>query len=218
MKKASSEYKKVNGIKSLLATSAHSVLIFVILLASGSWAWFSTTVKDSGNQIQTGAYGLHVDVISGNDTIASEDYRGTTGTGSHVIEVENGNVYKIVLSVPEDETLRTEYGGYCIVSAGDDLHYTVPIGGVEDGVITLDEVENEISFQMWFPGTGTSRIEFLPYWGTYPLTLPKEWGEEMIPGEDDILEDSKKYVVSDGDIIVSPGDSMPTENPESVED
>ena len=57
-----------------------------------------------------------------------------------------------------------------------------------------------------FRGTGSSKIAFLPYWGMYPNTIPTE-GVVPIPLEDDILINDGKYVVSDGDIMVSPGDS-----------
>lgn len=193
--------KCISSIKGFLASSAHTIFICVILLGSVSWAWFTETVSGSKITLQTATYGLQA-VVSGNGVEISENYSGATDEGNNpVIEVENGKVYDICLSVPEDQD--TEYGGYCIVSAGDDLRYTVPIGGKKDG----KQNPEKICFKIWVPGTGTSRIEFLPYWGTYPATLPEKWKNGEILGKDDIIEDGIGYVISGGDITVSTGNS-----------
>ena len=192
------------NIIGLLASSAHGIIICLILCGSVSWAWFTEVISGPSITVQTASYGLHVDVVSGNVVVTGGDYFGATDEDNYAIEVENGNVYEIILSVPTDEegNLRqgyAEYGGYCIVSAGDDLHYTVPIGGEKDGVKNPEE----ISFKIWFPGTGSSRIEFVPYWGTYPSTLPTKWKDICI----DIIEDRVEYIVSGGDITVSSADN-----------
>lgn len=205
MKKVKKERKNimkcVSSIRGILASSAHTIIICVILLASVCWAWFSKDISGPKITLQTATYGLQA-VVSGNGVEISGNCSGVTGEDNNaVIEVENGKVYDISLSVPKDQS--TEYGGYCLVSAGDDLHYTVPIGGKKG-----DEPNPEkISFRIWIPGTGTSKVEFLPYWGTYPDTLPEKWKNGEILKKEDIIEDGVKYVISGGDITVSSGNS-----------
>lgn len=174
------------GIVEVVLSSAHGIVICVILLVSFSWAWFSEKVDGPSIKIRAATYGIQAEVISGNDTVTSGDYSSVTGKDNLAIEVENGRAYDIKL------TGTGTTGGYCVVSAGDDIHYTEPI-----------EAEGTLMFKIWFPGTGTSRIEFLPYWGEYPKTIPEE---DMIPKEEDVLEKDRAYVVSDGDIMVSGGD------------
>ena len=187
-------------IKSLLASSAHGILICTILLGSVSWAWFSEIVDTPDIKVQAAEYGIKA-TVSGNGVVTSGDYSGVKDGDNLVIEVESGKVHDITLTAQGTAEL---YGGYCVVSAGDDLYYTVPIGGENN--------PKEISFQILFQGIETGRIEFLPYWGTYPLTLPAEWKEEHIPAEGAILIDGGGYEVSGGDIKqVTPGDNSQSE-------
>ena len=186
--------KKECSIRGLLTSFAHTICICVILLGSVSWAWFSEIVNGPSIAVQTASYGINT-VVSGNGIVTSGDYCSVIGGDHFVVEVENGVAHDISLSA----TGSAVNGGYCIVSAGDDLYYTVPIGGQENS--------DKISFQIWFPGSGSSRIEFMPYWGRYPATLPTKWKEENVPGEGDIIENMGKYVVADGHITVSGADN-----------
>lgn len=208
MKTANNRYTETGGCRigfgKIVLSSAHGIIICVILLASFSWAWFSEKVEGPSIRVKAATYGITAKVSHSGNVVTSGDYSGAMDEGNSAIEVENGKVYEISLSVPEETALRTECGGYCIVSAGDDLHYTVPIGGEKDGVKNPEE----IIFQIWFPGTGTSRIEFHPYWGEYPKTIPEE---DSIPKIRDILENGLKYVVSDEGIMVSGGDNSQSE-------
>lgn len=191
----SKRWKECN-VRGLLASSAHSIIICVILLISLSWTWFTEIINAPGNTLQTASYSIRAEVseVSGNGVVTSIDYSSVTDGDHIVLEVENGTVYDINLSA----TGNAKNGGYCVVSAGDDLHYTVPIGGEDN--------EDTISFRIWFAGTGSSRIELLPYWGQYPDTLPVMWKEENLLLQEDIIENMGNYVVSGGDITVSGAD------------
>lgn len=181
------------SIKSLLASSAHGTLICTILLGSVSWAWFTETINAPG-KVQTAKYGITASVSCNGAVVTNGDCSGVTDGDNLVVEVESGKVHDIRLTALGTAEL---YGGYCVVSAGDDLHYTVPIGGKGN--------PEEISFQILFRGSGTGKIEFLPYWGIYPNTIPEN---QRIPVEGDILNDGYGYVVSGGDIKqVTPGDA-----------
>ncbi len=180
------------SIKSLLASSAHGILICTILLGSVSWAWFTETINAPGIKVQTAEYGITASVSCNGAVVTNGDCSGVTDEGGLIIEMESGKVHDVTLEAYGTAQWR---GGYCVVSAGDDLHYTVPIGGEEN--------QKKISFQILFRGSGTGKIEFLPYWGIYPNTIPEN---QRIPAEGDILVHEGKYVVSDGDMEVSKGD------------
>lgn len=189
------ENRKISVLASL-----HSFIICVMVLASFCFAWFTETVQIPGDTIQAAIYGITAEV-SGNGTVSSGDFSSFHGEESQeylTFEVENGQVYDIRLRAMEGSSAGN---GYCIVSAGDDVqydvYYTSPIGNGAD---------TEVAFRILFRGTGSSKIAFIPYWGVYPNTIPAE-GVVPIPLEKDILVDHGKYVVSDGDIMVSPGDS-----------
>lgn len=186
-----------SSIKALLVSSAHGILICTILLGAVSWAWFTQTVDAPSIHIKAAEYGISAQIGDGT-VVTSGDCSSVTGGDGLVIEVERGKVLDVTLTACGTAEL---YGGYCVVSAGDDLHYTVQIGG--------ENKPEEITFQMLFRGNGTGKVEFLPYWGTYPLTLPAEWREEIILGEENVLiDEGSGYVVSGGDIRqVTSGDN-----------
>lgn len=186
--------------KTFWAATAHSILIGVILLGSVSWAWFSETVDAPDIKVQTASYGIRAEV-SGNGAVISDREYGSVTDGDHlVIELENGIVHDITLT-----GLGTAgwNGGYCVVSAGDNVRYTQRIkpGGT-------------LEFQILFSGTESGRIEFLPYWGFYPDEILEEGisGTEVIKDtyvvkNDETDEKDGKYVVSGGDFMVSGGDA-----------
>lgn len=193
MKNIKKIFDQENGrksMKSLVASSAHGIVISAILLGSASWAWFSETVDAPDIKVQAAEYGIRAEIGSNGIVVTSGDCSSVTDGDGLVLEVENGKVHDITLTALGTAEL---YGGYCVVSAGDDLHYTVPIGGKGN--------PGAICFQVLFKGSGMGKIEFLPYWGTYPNTIPEG---TRIPV--DILIHDGKYVVSDGDIKVSDGD------------
>lgn len=180
------------SIKSLLISSAHSILICTILLGAVSWAWFTETINTPGIKVQTAEYGITASVSCNGAVVTEGDCSGVTNESGLIINMESGKVHDVTL---EAYGTAGKYGGYCVVSAGDDLHYTVPIGGENN--------QEKITFQVMFRGSGTGRMEFLPYWGTYPNTIPENM---RIPVQGDILIHEGKYVVSDEDMEVSKGD------------
>lgn len=190
--------KTKSSIKALLASSAHGILICIILLGTVSWAWFTQIVDAPSTHIKAASYGISAQIKIDGDVVTSGDCSSVTDGDGLVIEVEKGKVLDVTLTASGNAEL---YGGYCVVSAGDDLHYTVQIGGEGN--------PEEITFQMLFQGNGTGKVEFLPYWGTYPSTLPEEWREEIILGEgNDLISQGSGYVVSGGDVKqVTSGDN-----------
>lgn len=192
MKKICKIHKKETGssksVKSPLLASLHSIVICALVLVSFCFAWFTQTIQKPVT-IQAATYGITAEVSgNGNNTAYS-----TVTSGDYIaLEVENGKLYDICLKTTET-TSASE--GYCVVSAGDDIYYTVPIS---------QENRNGVSFQIFFRGTGSSKVDLLPYWGVYPNTIPEG---SVIPAADDVISSNGKYVVSDGDILVSPGDS-----------
>lgn len=192
------KHSQENGrrsIKALLASSAHSILICVMLLGSVSWAWFSQNVDAPDIRVQTAEYGIRA-TIECNGVVTGGDYNSYVSDGDHfVIEVESGKVHDITLTGLGTATWR---GGYCVVSAGDNIRYT--------NRILPDET---LTFKIYFGGTENGSIEFLPYWGEYPENIlgeaNKETGEMLIKDEYAVLG-SGEYIVSGGDFVVTPGD------------
>lgn len=196
--KACDEQEQKNGrrsIKVILASSAHSIVICIILLCSVSWAWFSQTIDAHDVRGQTAKYGISA-TVSGNGAVTDGDYKSYLPDGERfIIEVESGKVHDITLTGRGTATWK---GGYCVVSAGDNIRYTERI--------LPDE---KLAFQIYFVGMENGSIEFLPYWGDYPKDILGDANEET--GERPIKEDyavitSGKYIVSGGDFVVSPGD------------
>lgn len=214
------QQEKQGIIKTMLGSSAHGILICTMLLATVSWAWFSETISAPAAKIQTAGYGIQAKVISGGDILVTYDYASVTNGDSFDIELAGGVVYDVELTGLGEASWN---GGYCIVSAGDNVRYTERIYPGE-----------ELKFQVIIRGTDTGRIAFLPYWGYYPedileavsdvQTSPKdiyrvqEDGKYVISdtGSGDSIKDiyrvenDGKYVVSDGDFIVSSGDNNST--------
>ena len=123
--KTNNNPKRVDNIKVFLVSSAHSILICIILLVSVSWAWFSEAVNTPDIRIRTAEYGIEAKVECDGAVINGE-WSSVTAGDNLVIELESGKVHNVTLTARGTAEM---FGGYCVVSAGDDLHYTVPIGG-----------------------------------------------------------------------------------------
>lgn len=204
IKKISEQGNERRSMKLFLASSAHVIVICVILLGSVSWAWFTQTIDTPDIKVQAAEYGIRAEVSSNGIIVTSGDCCSVTDGDGLVLEVEKGKVHDITLTALGSAEL---YGGYCVVSAGDDLHYTMPIGGKDNLQV--------ISFQVFFKGSGIGKIEFLPYWGIYPNTIP---GENIIPLKEDILKQGYGYIVSGGDIAeVTPGNAKENQDEEMEE-
>ena len=117
------------SMKGSVLVSLHSIVICAMVLVSFCFAWFSEVVQVPGDTIRAATYGITAEV-SGNGTVTSGDFSSAVFGGEEneeyfAFEVENGRVYDIRLTTTEGTGAGK---GYCIVSAGDDVHYTVPIG------------------------------------------------------------------------------------------
>lgn len=185
--------------KTFWTASAHSILMGVILFGSVTWAWFSEIVDAPDITVETAGYGIRAEV-SGNGAVISNREYGSVTDGDHlVVEVESGIVHDITLTGLGTAEWN---GGYCVVSAGDNVRYTQRIKPGE-----------MLKFQILFSGTENGRIEFLPYWGFYPDGILEEGdgGNEVIKDiyvikNEENDETDGKYVVSGGDFVVSGGD------------
>lgn len=210
---------KQGMIRTFLGSSAHGILICIMLLATVSWAWFSETISAPQAKIQTAGYGIQAKVISGGDLLTTYDYASVTDGDSFSIELAGNVLYDVELTGLGEASRN---GGYCIVSAGDNVRYTERIYPGE-----------ELKFQIMIRGTDTGMIAFLPYWGYYPEDILEEVLDAQSKSKDiyrkdedgkyviwepvrgsikDIfrVENGGKYVVSDGDFIVSSGDNSST--------
>lgn len=157
-------------MKKFLLSSMHSIVISVVILASFSLAWFSDITSNKGNSIKAGTYGIET-TVSGN--------AATSDASKNVFYVNNGEFY--------DFTLRPEEGsidkGFCVVSAGDEIYHTAQVTSGDSG-------EQEFKFRIIFEGSGTRKIQFIPYWGEY---------SESVHPEGKLIENNN--VVSGGDVF-----------------
>lgn len=158
----------------LLLPSLHGIVICVMCLASVTWAFFSMSINNTGNIIKTAKYDVEIE-ISGSDS-------GFAKMEGYSLLVEEGKLYDVRIKAMGSAEL---FGGYCIVSAGDAIGHT---GQMVPG--------KELEFSMFFPGTGSRYVEFIPNWGLYRLEISA--GDE-IGANKVFLRDASGGDTSDGD-------------------
>ena len=152
-------------------SSLHAIITCAVLLIGITWAWFSETIAVSGT-ITTATYSAEVSVSGGDEgfvpvAVTYSAERGTTFT------VENGKVYDVRI-----KATGTAPEGYSVISAGDVIWHTVPMGP-----------ESEMTITAQFPGTGTREVSIVPSWGSYRDSL------------------NAGIAVSNGDVVISAGDA-----------
>lgn len=198
MKKTDKQQKsrnsdRKNGKSSVLA-SLHGIVICGLLLASFCFAWFTEVVKGPSITVKTATYGIKAEVSCNGAVVTSGDCIGVSDMDALIFELESGKAHDILLT-----GLGTaQSGGYCIVSAGDDVRYT-----------ELIHPNGELKFKIWFNGDENGRIKLIPSWGYYPETVLDKVDEEETPklNAKYAFQRDGEYVVSGGDIMVSDGDN-----------
>lgn len=145
----------------------HGIAICAMCFGSFTWAWFSASADNEGNKISAATYGAQIEVSG-----TGAGFETVSGYG---IQIEEGKRYDIRITA----TGSAPKGGYCIVSAGDDVCHTVQM-----------IPEDTLTFSVCFPGSGTRYVEFIPSWGTYRVEISA--GDKVANGS----------LVSPGDAVV----------------
>lgn len=198
MKKSDKQHKSKNSDrtskKSSVLASLHSIVICGLLLTSFCFAWFTEVVKGPSVTVKTATYGIMAEVSCNGAVVTRGDCNGSTEEGGLMVELESGKVHDILLT---GLGTASKYGGYCIVSAGDDVRYT-----------ELIYPNGELKFKIWFNGDKNGRIKLIPSWGYYPESVLEkvDEGEKPMLNVKYAFQCDGEYVVSGGDIMVSGGD------------
>lgn len=130
----------------LLITSFAAIFMCIICLCSTTYAWFTKTLPNTGNQIN-----MAEDCLL---EITVEDENGVALQGIESgVQLDAGVKYTVTLTLPGNTG-----SGYCLISANGNTYYT-------DYILRHTEQEKMISF--WVMVEETKTVTFTPRWGIY---------------------------------------------------
>ena len=135
----------------LLITAVAGILLCIFCLCSTTYAWFTASIPNTGNEVKAAGECLLAIEVS-RDGVALEATEGG-------VELEAGAdgeeiVYTVTLTLPQGSA-----SGYCLVTAGGESYYTAYIARHSEPEPV------RVSFTVTVGSTQT--VKFTPKWGIY---------------------------------------------------
>ena len=150
MKKQNSNTEKLGdkAFVRLITMSVFGILLCIVCLCSSSYAWFSTSLSNNSNVIQSAQCLLTVVANDGDNELVQNEDGSTTITAS--------GTYTVTVSLPEGSS-----SGYCVIKAGGNVYHS--------DYIAWDEAPAEFSFTLvvsdGYDFSGS--VVLAPHWGIY---------------------------------------------------
>lgn len=125
----------------LLFSTIVSSFICILCLCSATFALFSGGVSNTSNTLESGVYGIDVEIINSENEILGNTLLGN-GSLSYTFEAESK--YTVKITTTAKTTVTT---GFCIISIGNQKYKTVLIGeeGVEELEFELDVKSQDLT-------------------------------------------------------------------------
>lgn len=175
------KYAKVSdkSLSRIMLSSVFGILICGICLVGLTWAWFSSSITSTANNITAANFTVDIRVTHvGDDTPLSP----TEENGKYTYTLSAGTEYAVIITALGD---AEKYGGYCSVSylRANPYHTIQLYPGTGDGKI------HSVTFTV--NASDASELTITPQWGTY------------VKPDDEVLIGN-----SDGDIDTIPPRSL----------
>ena len=151
MEKQNNDTEKLTdkAFSRLMLTSVLGILMCMACLCSATWAWFNAGVEASGNKVQSGSFGLDVEVFdSTGEKVAVIEQAG----GKTICVFSQAGLYSVSLETSDDTTVSK---GFCDVTAAGKRYNT--------SLIKKDE-SNPFCFSLDVRSDNLTVI-FSPAWG-----------------------------------------------------
>lgn len=145
------KYGKVSdqSFSRIMLSSVFGILICGMCLAGLTWAWFTSHVTSTANNITSAKFSVDIRVIpNGTDTPLSP----TEENGNYILD---SGTYTVTVTAQGSAT-----AGFCTIAFGGQTYHTVPL---------FTDTESE-SHSVTFTVTSTSDnspLTIIPQWGTY---------------------------------------------------